>query len=82
LAQDFEIRLRNKLTRRAVSRECADWIKSSTPFQPLQCANAAIWRVFQEKSPQKIYFVILYHILSEFLEEISEDVLPWRPPPV
>lgn len=31
--------------------------------------------VYQENSPEKIYFVILYNIFNEFLEEINEDVL-------
>ena len=32
--------------------------------------------VYQENSPERIYFLILYNIFSEFLEEIDEDVLP------
>ncbi|MES2709322.1 MAG: helicase-related protein [Verrucomicrobiota bacterium] len=32
--------------------------------------------VYQENSPQRIYFLMLYNIFSEFLEDISEDVLP------
>ena len=32
--------------------------------------------VYQENSPQRIYFLMLYSIFSEFLEDISEDVLP------
>src|SRR5690606_30210792 len=32
--------------------------------------------VYQENPPQRIYFLMLYHIFSEFLEDISEDVLP------
>ena len=31
--------------------------------------------VYQENSPEKIYFVILYNIFHEFLEEMNEDVL-------
>src|SRR3954452_4115895 len=30
---EFEIRLRNKLTQRAVARECADWIKAKVSFR-------------------------------------------------
>ncbi len=30
---DFEIRLKNKLTQRAVARECADWIKKKARFR-------------------------------------------------
>ncbi len=32
--------------------------------------------VYQENPPELIYFKTLYHIFSEFLEDISEDVLP------
>lgn len=32
--------------------------------------------VYQENSPELIYFMTLFHIFNEFLEDISEDVLP------
>ena len=32
--------------------------------------------VYQENSPELVYFMILYNIFNEFLEDISEDVLP------
>jgi hypothetical protein len=32
--------------------------------------------VYQENSPQRIYFLMLFHLFSEFLEDISEDCLP------
>lgn len=32
--------------------------------------------VYQENSPELIYFMTLYNIFSEFLEDVSEDVLP------
>lgn len=32
--------------------------------------------VYAENSPERIYFVMLYNIFSEFLEDINEDVLP------
>lgn len=31
---------------------------------------------YNENSPEFIYFVTLYHVFSEFLDDISEDVLP------
>ena len=34
--------------------------------------------VYAENSPERIYFLILYNIFTEFLEDISEDVLPER----
>lgn len=32
--------------------------------------------VYQENSPELIYFMAIYHIFKEFLDDISEDVLP------
>lgn len=31
---------------------------------------------YNENSPELIYFMTLYHVFSEFLDDISEDVLP------
>ncbi len=31
---------------------------------------------YAENSPEFIYFMTLYHVFSEFLEDVSEDVLP------
>ena len=147
---EFELRLKNRLTQRAIARECADWIRrkaqfrsnrSGAPMQQFACVEAAegssvymplhgftavdlgyqqgnavsnfvnkmdepiatrtfldlfeqIWRdpekvadvtelirdhiasVYQENSPQRIYFLMLFSIFSEFLEDMSEDVLP------
>lgn len=38
------------------------------------CAH--IESVYQENSPEKIYFLMLYNIFNEFLEDLNEDVLP------
>jgi superfamily II DNA or RNA helicase len=147
---EFEIQLKNKLTQRAIAKECADWMRRKAHFRsnrgkaqmqqfacvqgervnavyaPLhgftavdlgyQQGNAVsnlvnkmdepgftatylnlfdqIWNdtekledvtsrlcdhiasVYQENSPERIYFLMLYNIFSEFLEDISEDVLP------
>lgn len=35
-----------------------------------------ISNIYKENSPEFIYFVTLYNIFNEFLEDISEDVLP------
>lgn len=143
---EFEIRLRNKMTQKAIARECANWVRrkvtfrsnrTAAPMQPfatvddragylqLQGFTAAdlgyetsdavsnmvtktegaaetshwiqlfdqIWNdpqkvedvteavrshieaVYAENSPARIYFLILYNIFSEFLDDISEDVL-------
>lgn len=147
---EFEVRLRNELTQRAIAKECADWIRRKAHFrsnrghspmqqfagvtaaaegsvylpfhgftavdlgyekgnaisnfvnrideQPLTTTYISlfdqIWNdpdkledvtarlcehiasVYQENSPERIYFLVLYNIFSEFLEDISEDVLP------
>lgn len=144
---DFEIRLRNKLTQRAIAKECADWVRRKVTFrsnatgqqiQPMtlvddraaylspqgfttadlgyERGNALsnfvmktegesetrafldtfdqIWNtpgqladvtqavadhiaaVYAENSPARTYFLILYNLFSEFLEDISEDTLP------
>lgn len=144
---DFEIRLRNKLTQRAIARECADWVRRKVTFRsnatgnPMQQfaviddraaytqlqgfttadlgyerGNAVssfvnrldeapmteqymqlfdqIWNnpeqvsdvtqavhdhiasVYAENSPARIYFLILYNLFAEFLDDINEDVLP------
>lgn len=142
---EFEIKLRNELSLKAVAKECAKWIrqkacfksnrtnagmpsfatvddttymplggfttvelgcergnslaiainKMEAPFsqQYLQIFNQ-IWNdgdklqvvteevldnitnAYKENSPEFIYFVTLYNIFNEFLEDISEDVLP------
>ena len=32
--------------------------------------------VYQENSPERVYFLMLYNIFNEFLEDLNEDVLP------
>ena len=32
--------------------------------------------VYQENSPERIYFLMLYNIFRDFLDEVNEDVLP------
>lgn len=145
---DFEIRLRNQLSQKAIAKECADWIRRKVKFRsnasqdpmggfmlvnndtqhvylpfnefttsqlgcergadiynivnvlPSPTANAYLdifneqWNndekfedvtkrvleyidtVYQENAPEYIYFIALYNIFNEFLEDISEDVLP------
>lgn len=142
---EFEIKLRNELSLKAVAKECAEWIRRKVCFksnrtnagippmiisddtsytgangftcvelgtergnnlataitkmeapyslQFLQIFNQ-IWNdgeqlqlvteqvldnitnAYKENSPEFIYFVTLYNIFNEFLEDISEDVLP------
>jgi len=142
---EFEIRLRNELSLKAVARECADWIRRKACFKSnrtnqnmmgfvnvddvnympvtgfttvdLGCERGndayqfvqrtdapmsqfylnlfdQVWHdneklqvvtdevldnitnAYKENSPEFIYFVTLYNIFREFLEDVSEDVLP------
>ena len=145
---EYEIKLRNELTQRAIAKECAEWIKQKVKFksnttnelmsgfiniendnnytyQPVNgftttdigCEKGntlsnivvrlenpesqtylktfdAIWNdknrlqdvtnqiiesisnVYKENSGEFIYFITLYNIFNEFLQDISEDNLP------
>lgn len=146
---DFEVKLRNQLSQKAIARECADWIRRKACFKTnvstgvltgfmnivsedakytympfnefttteLGCERGnnmcptsmrmpspfadeyirnfnELWNnaenfkdvtetiidnistVYKENAPDFIYFVTLYNIFNEFLEDISEDVLP------
>lgn len=146
---EFEIKLRNELTQKAIAKECADWIKRKATFKSnvtgenmggfmtvhapaeqvaympmngfttvdIGCERGnnsynmvnrleapfsaqymqlfeSLWNdkdklqdvtdtvisnistVYNENSPEFIYFMTLYNVFSEFLDDISEDVLP------
>lgn len=142
---EFEIKLRNELTQKAIARECAEWIRQKVTFKSnvssehmmgfinldnknympingfttvdLGCERGnnaynmvqkteapfstayvdlfeSIWNdkvklqevtdevienitaAYNENSPDFIYFVTLYNIFNEFLEDVSEDNLP------
>lgn len=142
---EFEVKLRNELTQKAIARECAEWIKSKacfksnttneqmmgfinlddTSYSPISgfttvdlgCEKGnnaytmiqkaetpmsqayidlfnqlwndnsrlqvvtdevidSISNAYKENAPNFLYFVALYNIFHEFLEDISEDELP------
>ena len=145
---EFEVKLRNELTQKAIARECSDWIRKKvkfrsnltggnisgfmnvegnecTTYMPLHGFTTSdigcergnniinpvnkmfaplsgeyirmfnqIWNdkslmqdvteqvidgitaAYNENAPEFIYFVAIYNIFNEFLEDISEDVLP------
>lgn len=142
---EFEIKLRNELSQKAIARECAEWIRQKATFKsnitnegmlgfiglddksysPVQgfttvdlgCERGnyaynivqkteapysnlyldlfeGLWKdenklqdvtdevienisaAYAENAPDFIYFVTLYNIFNEFLEDISEDDLP------
>lgn len=148
---EFEIKLRNEMTLKAVAKECANWVRekvkfksnittgtipnliavkhkdgSSVTYNPVDGFTTTdlgyqkgnniftaiaksdepnyskylfsmfdeVWNdkakveditetiiemigsAYQENSPEFIYFIILYNIFSEFLEDISNDNMP------
>lgn len=146
---EFEVKLRNEMTQKAIAKECVEWIKQKTIFKSnktgenmggfstvtndvdqvsyvplnefatvdLGCERGNnsynmitkleapfsasyiqlfenLWNdknrledvtemvienittAFTENSPELIYFLTLYHVFSEFLDDISEDELP------
>lgn len=146
---EFEVKLRNEMTQKAIARECAEWIRKKatfksnitgenmggfmtveapteqTAYMPINgfttvdigCERGnnrynmvnsmeapfstqyiqlfdTLWHdkakmqdvtemivsnistVYNENAPEFIYFMTLYHVFSEFLDDISEDVLP------
>jgi SNF2 family DNA or RNA helicase len=146
---EFEVKLRNELTQKAIARECAAWIRKKVQFRSnltggniscfMNVANAdsattyiplngfttsdigcergnniinpvnkmfaplsdeyirmfdQVWNdkalmqdvtdqvidgitaAYNENAPEFIYFLAIYNIFNEFLEDISEDVLP------
>jgi SNF2 family DNA or RNA helicase len=142
---EFEVKLRNELTQKAIAKECADWIQKKVVFKSnrtsenmmgfinvdeksympingfttvdLGCERGnnaysmiqktelpfskayldlfeTLWQdetklqvvteevienitaAYNENAPDFLYFFTIYNIFSEFLEDISEDVLP------
>ena len=142
---EFEVKLRNELSQRAIAKECAEWIKQKACFKSnrtnenmmgfinvddinympingfttvdLGCERGnnaysfvqkteapmsqhfltlfeQLWNdesrmqvvteevldnitsAYKENAPDFLYFVTLYNIFKEFLDDISEDVLP------
>lgn len=146
---EFELKLRNEMTQKAIAKECADWIKRKATFKSnttgenmggfvtvankqqqvaympmngfttvdIGCERGnnsynmvnrfeapfsasymqlfeTLWNdhdklqdvtdvvienittAYNENSPEFIYFMTLYHVFSEFLDDISEDELP------
>ena len=146
---EFELKLRNEMTQKAIAKECADWIRRKVKFKSnttgenmggfvtvenkqqqvaympmngfttvdIGCERGnnsynmvnrfeapfslsyiqlfeTVWNdkdklqdvtdtvienittAYNENSPEFIYFLTLYHVFSEFLDDISEDDLP------
>ena len=52
------------------------WKDDSKFSDVTDCVLEYMETVYTENAPEYIYFITLYHIFNEFLEDISEDVLP------
>lgn len=52
------------------------WANSAQLEDVTQSVHDHISSVYAENPPARIYFLILYNLFSEFLDDISEDVLP------
>ena len=52
------------------------WRDSSKLKDVTDAICAHIESVYQENAPEKIYFLMLYNLFNEFLEDLNEDVLP------
>lgn len=52
------------------------WNNEDTLSDVTEEVASMISAVYKENPPELIYFMILYHIFNEFLEDVSEDVLP------
>jgi hypothetical protein len=145
---EFEVKLRNELSQKAIAKECADWIRRKVTFKSNTTSNNIpgflhihdteervylpmngftttdlgcdrgnnlcnpvnrltapaskgylqifneLWNdksklhnvteevvrsisdVYKENPPEFIYYITLYNIFNEFLQDISEDILP------
>ena len=72
---EFELKLRNEMNQKAIAKECVEWIKRKATFKS-NITGDNMTSVYNENSPESIYFLILYHVFSEFLNDISTDELP------
>jgi len=63
-------------TQRYINLFTRVWESSTQLSDVTEAIREQIASVYQENAPQRIYFLVLFHIFHEFLEEITEDVLP------
>lgn len=52
------------------------WSNPEQVSDVTQAVHDHIASVYTENSPARIYFLILYNLFAEFLDDINEDVLP------
>ena len=70
------MRLENPVSAEFLQKFNAVWNDAKKLKDVTEDVVKMITTVYQENSPELIYFMTLYNIFSEFLEDVSEDVLP------
>ena len=73
---NFVTRLENPASAEFLSMFDSVWNDAERLSDVTEDVIDMIASVYQENPPELIYFMTLYNIFSEFLEDISEDVLP------
>lgn len=53
---EFEIKLRNKLTQRAIARECAEWIRRSCSFKSCLLENSMLGQIIVDRGADSVQF--------------------------
>ena len=76
VVSNIMVKLEGQETREYVRLFEALWNDQETYEDVTQQVLDNITVAYNENSPEFIYFVALYNIFSEFLEDVSEDVLP------
>ena len=69
-------RLENPVTKEYLKTFDAIWSDKEKLQDVTETVIDTIATAYNENSPELIYFITLYNVFSEFLEDISEDVLP------
>ena len=69
-------RLENPVTKEYLKTFEAIWSDKDKLQDVTETVIENIATAYNENSPELIYFITLFNVFSEFLEDISEDVLP------
>lgn len=59
---DFEIRLRNQLSQRAIARECADWIREKVHFKTNTTEREIMGQIIAQDAEDKV----VYYPINQF----------------
>lgn len=75
-AYNIVSRLENPVTKEYLKIFNAIWSDKDKLADVTETVIENIATAYNENSPELIYFITLYNVFSEFLEDVSEDVLP------